>query len=412
VQEQRSQYAIRRAIRLLLGLGPLVLCLGCPIGEWMPAADAEYVARFMEQHTWTPRTEDLAAYATVEAFDKTFEYGEFWDNLDGMTNDDGAIAWGVSYRMMAFNEMYRVTGDRKYLEANRRLIRLVFDARDEVRGVALWTGRTVPAWSAEGYAERGRAVLAVHTGMITWPIFEFLLLAKGDSVFRDELGGQFNTIRDTALESLAVHDRQWCDGPGQGEGYYIGLDQEDVCENRPLPANRLSAIGRAQWLAWQVTRDTTHRDRARAIGRYIKARMITGLDAAYYWTYWLPELPSKEPVFRTAIDGEDTAHATLTLALPLALADAGQIFGEADLLRFSRTVLKGFGRRADGVLFGNITGDPASDPASIGYVAWWLALADREPEVAERIVPFYLEYKPTWNMYERALLASYAIRHS
>jgi hypothetical protein len=366
-------------------------------GAWSQGAvetDAKYIERFQQTHKKAEPAPALDTYATVGRYDAAFLGDNLTKALQDVSNDQGGIAWGLAYRMMSLNEMYRVTGDVKYLSANLGCIRAVMAVRDDKRGVKLWTGAIAPAWGSDKYAQRGRAVFGVHTGMITYPMLDFLLLAKQQPDFLSKLGNGYQTILTSAEEALAYHDRQWRDGPGEGEGHYIMMDQEDGTEGKPKPGNRLSALGRALWLSWKVTGNTTHRDRARAIGLYMKRRVTPAPDGAYYWPYWLPVEPVKEAAPKEAISGEDTSHAGLTIALPILLASEGEVFDEADMKRLGNTVVKGFGRLGNGLLFGDITGNPGSAPQYVALPVKWLPLAKYVPEVRDRILAFYLNYQP------------------
>jgi hypothetical protein len=369
------------------------------LAQETPDPDEDYVKRFLEQYPRVEQPLALEAYANAARYDELYLGEEIEASLKGLHNDQGGLAWGLSYRMMSLNDMYRATGDSKYLDANLKCIQATLDATDDKRGKQLWTGRVVAAWGCEKYAERGRAVFAVHTGIICAPIFDFLLLTHGNPAYRSSLGEKYKAVLDGATTALAVHDRQWRDGPGDGEGSYIGMDQETVCENKPLPGNRIGAMGWALWLSWKVTNgdgagNTTHRDRALAIGRYIKNRLTLAPDGAYYWPYWLSLEPAVQGQSKDDIDGEDTSHAGLTMALPLSLAADGQVFTAEDLGRFAKTVLNGFGRRTDGILISRITGKTDLTPSYLGEPTFWLPTAKAAPEVRTRIVNFYLMYRP------------------
>ncbi len=373
-----------------------------------PDPDQAYVEKFLEKNPRVANPPALADYATVDRYQERF-LGEYLDKqLEYISNDRGGIAWGLAYFMISLNEMRRATGDRKYLDANLRCVRAVMAATDDKRGKALWTGRVVPAWGCDIYAQRGRAVFAVHTGIIVAPVLEFLLLAKEDAAFLADLGDEYEKIVQGALAALAVHDRQWRDGPSPDEGHYIGLDQEDMLENRPLPANRLNAMGWALWRAGEITGDARHRDRAVALGRYFRNR-LTLHDNAYYWPYMLPDDPVPPVPVQEQPPGEDSSHGGLTMMLVHALADAGQVFDIEDLRRFARMVIQGVARRDDGILISRINGAADLSPDYIGAPSKYLPLARVNSEVRDRIVTFYLRYRPSPAPIELAQLVRYAL---
>jgi len=356
-------------------------------------AQAAYERKFLDRFPAVDPPLPLEEYASAARYDALYLGRDLDDALSTVDNDQGGLAWGLSYRMISLNGMYRATRDVKYLEANLRCIRAVIAATDDKRGKPLWTGRVVPAWGCDKYAERGRAVFAVHTGIIAAPIFDFLSLVKEQVPLRESLGPETDAIRDAARLALAVHDRQWRDGPGAEEGHYIGMEQEDVLENKPLPGNRVSAMGWALWLSSKLDGEPVHRARALALGHYIKNRFTPAPDGAYYWPYWLPELPVTEPAPRSSVPGEDTSHAGFTIALPLALGLDGQVFTAEDMTRLANTVLLGFAHRNDGILYGRITGTPELGPDYVALPSRWLPLARFEPAVRSRILDFYLKYQ-------------------
>jgi hypothetical protein len=380
-------------------------------------AEAAYVAKFLEGNPRVESPPALKDYAGPARFDELYLGESFEKSLENVSNDNGGIAWGLAYMMMALNDMYRVTREMRYLDANLRLISAILEATDEKRGKELWTGRVVAAWGCDKYAQRGRAVFAVHTGIITAPMFEFLILAKENDAYREAHGADFARIAAGATSALAVHDRQWRDGPAEGEGHYIGLDQEDVCENKPLPGNRLAAMGWALWVSWKWQEEAVHRDRARAIGLYMRNRLSLSPEGAYFWPYWLDEEVVDPAVPFEIGKGEDSSHAGLTLALPALLLAEGEVYTPEDAARFLRTGVLGFARRTDGILFAQITGGTNLAPSYIGFASKWLCLADLPglPEEAkpladqlrQNIVAFYLNYKPTPAPLELAQLLRY-----
>jgi len=396
-------------IRRLLILFPIFL--GTPLfptwAEESAATDSDYVEKFHQVFQDRQPAPSLEEYASASRYDELYMGKPLMASLQNVSNDQGGMAWGLSYRMSSLNEMFRVTGDTKYLKANIECIRAAMEARDDRVGKPLWTGVLAPAWGSDKYAERGRAVFAVHTGMIVFPMLDTLLLSKENAGFRNELGEDYGTILQCATEALAFHDRQWREGPGQDEGHYIGLDQENVLENKPLPGNRQSAMGRALWVSWKATGNELHRKRAVAIGQYVRKRLTPAPDGAYYWPYWLPEDPVHTPDTRENINGEDTSHAGLTMSFPLMLAQEGVVFTREDKERFGKTVTQGFGRLGGGILFGDITGHPDSSPKLVWGSARWLAFGSEIPEIRERILPFYLKYVGTPGPLDLAFLLKY-----
>jgi hypothetical protein len=397
----------RTAVALLtLSLLCVTQAKGAPASG--PDADAAYIAKFQEKYKKVAAPPAFEKYATPARYDELFLGAAVDKATENVSNDSGGIAWGLSYQMMSLNEMYRNTHDIKYLNANLRIVQAVIAARDDKRNIKLWTGEIAPAWGCEKYAERGRAIFAVHTGIIVYPILDCLLLERDA---KDGIGKKselFQSILLDAEKSITFHERQWRDGPARDEGHYVGLNQENVLEGKPLPGNRLSSMGRALWISWKLTGNKVHYDHAIRLGKYIKHRLSLASDDAYYWPYSLPEAPSPKTNDKSAIESEDSSHGTLSVSFPILLAADGKVFTKKDMVRFGHTVTNGLGRLGGGVLLGNVTGAANSNPAYIAYPAYWLAFGHAVPEVRTRILDFYLNYIPTPGALDLALLLKYA----
>jgi hypothetical protein len=383
-------------VKLHAPLITVVLLLGsyCVPLHADPAADQAYVTKFLENHPPVDPVPSFSEYASAERYDQLYMGADLDRSLEDVNNQRGRIAWRLAYRMASLNEMARATRDPKYLAANLRVIRGVLAARDDRTGLKIYDGRVVPAWSSDGYRKGEQALFMVHTGMIVYPMLDAVLVARSLEGAGDDLRRDLEATVPAALESMGCHDDAWRDGPGADEGHYAMVGEEAASEGKPQPGNRLSAMGRALWCAYRVTGDAKHRDRALAMGRYIKRRLPVTDDGAYRWGYWL----SVEPwsTTRPAVAApEDTSHASLTMSFPLMLANDGEVFTPEDMQRFGKAVVHGIARLDNGVLFGDVGGRPASRPDLLGHPANWLQLAPHTPEVRDRIVPFYLRYKPT-----------------
>ncbi|MER5884098.1 hypothetical protein ABT160_09735 [Streptomyces sp. NPDC001941] len=77
------------------------------------------------------------------------------DNLAGVNgpgvpadNEKGVIGWGTSWRMQGYLLMAEHTGDPAYVLRLAELVDGVLTARDDVRGVRDFRGRSLPVWSS------------------------------------------------------------------------------------------------------------------------------------------------------------------------------------------------------------------------------------------------------------------------
>jgi hypothetical protein len=141
-----------------------------------------YVAQYQRRFPVNPNPPTLDEYATPQRFDQLALGPNFDQRVQNINSE--ALAWGHSYSMMALNEMYRVTGDTKYLDAMRKYAKSVIALRDDKRGNKLWTGEPSTVWSTSRYNRRGRTAFGVHTGIIIYPVLDFLILAEGNKDYK------------------------------------------------------------------------------------------------------------------------------------------------------------------------------------------------------------------------------------
>ena len=399
---RRAARAARAAVVIVL-----LVAAAAPAVRADDAADAAYTKRFVEKYppvASPPAT--LAEFANPKRYDELF-MGEDLDRaLANVHNQGGAMAWGLSYRMVSLNEMARATGDAKYLAANLRCIKAALAARDDKTGRKVYDGRVLPAWSSDGYRKGEQAVFAVHTGMIAYPMLEAVHVARTLKGVPPELLRELEQTVPAVLGSLPVHDDAYRDGPGEGEAHYVMLGEETGSEGKPQPGNRIAAMGRAMYAAYRVTREPKYLERSKALGTYIKRRIPLAENGAYVWGYWLPLGPVATTQFSTGTS-EDTSHGSLTMSFPAMLAEDGVVFTPEDMRRFGKTVVAGLGRLDNGVLFGDVAGAATSSEKRLGHPANWLQLAPYAPEVRGRIAAFYLKYKPNVMPSEMAYLIRY-----
>lgn len=332
----------------------------------------------------------------TEAWSKAYDYLKL--NQDAVTNENSAMAWGLSYDHLSLNQMARATGEPKYLAASWLVARAVADARDNVRGLKLYTGETAPAWGCSKYVEEGRSVHAVHTGVIAFPVLELLLLLRDAPSYEGKPDADTrNAVLEAMVEALEFHDPQWREGPLPEEGHYVGLNQEPVLNGKVLPANRLAAMGRALLLVHDLTGDAGALDKAVRMGHYLKNRISAATDLdAFVWPYTLAlddraeAKPWAELTARP--QGEDISHASLTASLPMLLHARGHVFDHADAQRFARTVTEVFAREGDGVLYTNVDGMPRKEanPGLLVLPGRWLRIAPDDARAYALLEEFIL----------------------
>lgn len=394
--------------------GGAVGAANCGDAVWDADDDERYIARFHDHHGPLEPVEPLATYLEIRDYDR-FNGAVLDDRLELVERSGTDQGWsptvGVDSWSASLNEMYRHTGDRRYFDENLKLVRVVIDNRDDRRTPQeqLWNDSVAPLWSDGTYSPRGREAYVLHTGLIAYPIFDFLLLAREDPDLLAAFNpGEYDRILAAVQEAVAFHDAEWIDGPGPSEGHYQHpSDYEDSnYATVPVPFNWLSAMGRALWTSYLLTGDSDHRDRAIRLAHYCRNRLHPTPDGAYIWKYYLPrESVRHQSKQWDGVFSEDTGHAALSLPFPILMADHGQVFDADDMMRFGQTVRCGFGRLGQGVLLGEINGDPTRfGPAQVSVMAPFLRLAPYVPEVFPVIAAYYTHFIDSEGPLEGALL--------
>lgn len=424
-----------------------------------------YRRAFAAEYPRIKNPRSLSELASAAEYDRIYFDPGLCPEAAEITNEDGSLAWILSRSMMSLNEMYRATGDAKYLRSNLECARAVMAARDDSRGLRLWNRRLpAPVWGCTKYVTDRRTAHVIHTAQILYPILDLLrLIGDREPELIDPAERESLVIR--TRESLDFHDDQWQLHPaaepgsrrdkeardasekgaetaddtvatigsgtsaeaasGKGaktgagkdaaageetavdgdEGYYW---EDDPRERLPQPANALSLMGATLWLSWKVSGNEAHREKALALGRYLKRRLDVRPDGTYFWSYRLPRDPLNGPEKTAGMTSDDTGHGGLVTMLPLLLAEDGEIFTTADIRRLARTALHGFARLDTGMLYPRVDGGTNAVPPLPSTVAIWLQLSPQAPELYDRISRYYIERVPRPTPLSLALLIRYA----
>lgn len=366
-------------------------------------AERSYRERFFEEFPPVETPPSLDEYVSVERFDRLFLEPGWCAEPDSITNEDGSLAWTQASHMMAFNEMFRATGDPRYLAANLRCARATLEVRDDARGKTVFQKGVAPVWGSSKYVQGRRIAHALHTARIVHPILDCVGLVRSEAPHL-LAPAALDSLVESAQASLNFHDFSWRDGPGEDEGYYR---EDDVRDPNPQPANGLSAIGTALWLSWKVSGNERHRDRALAVARYMKRRMEQRPDGTYFWPHILPRVRPPDGRYSGGVGPEDTSHGGACLDLPVILASESIVFDSSDVERLAQTALSGFARATDGVLYARVDGKPSGNPYFVGNVAPWLQLVPGRPELYDRLAGFYRRHVPQPKPLDLALLLRY-----
>ncbi len=431
LQRERWRRGAQFFIPQPMGLSPRIRSLTwsalCVIGLSAPAAPAAVAAPLLlpdgstlELDTITEPTLRSAIYSFVESYPDTLgpaaaDYGtvaqferlypdSVWDRwmIDGLTNEDGSLAWRRSRDMMALVEMYETTRDPRYLDRLWRFANHVLDARDDRRQLANFRGKIAPAWGASVYGNiPRRAVFLVHSGMILEPIFQLLLLlreAEADSLDDTReaivIAGATPEARRrmlwACLESLEYFEPVYREGPREDEGHYVSEDEERERERLPEPYNRQNVMALNFWAAHRLTDDPGYADRAERLARFFQRRLERREGDFYLWDYEPPMtergIHARQPG-EAAVICDDISHAYYAIEPLPRLVEGGVVFTEEDLARFARTLTRSF-HWGHGVFFTTIGCGPNFTPRIMRNLPGWLCVADADPELRPLVEGF------------------------
>ncbi|WP_018708374.1 hypothetical protein [Siminovitchia fordii] len=250
-------------------------------------------------------------------------------------------AWGWSYVANSLMEMYKATGDEKYLGLLVPQIEYVFSQTDEKLKIESFTnsGLYLPAWSDGGYYTKGRFnyTYPVHTGMIIIPVLRFVNIVNEDNIMKyKESASKF--LKESG-RALAIHNQpgMWRD-ISQTEGFYYGHPYGEgvVSEaNKIGVPNRIFAYLAACGLYDKLSGEGKYTNRIEKSLRYFKNSLVKydKEHDSYYWSYWDNH---------NAQNWEDISHGELTTyGIYLLHEEAGfKVFSQKEMKKFKNIVFK------------------------------------------------------------------------
>lgn len=260
-------------------------------------------------------------------------------NPDGFPTG-GLLAWSESYLMQGYAEMFRATGDERYLDKLYAHIESVTRNRDDFRGQEDWKGALVPAWGTDRFTEGGEWLhFVVDTGMITYPMLEFVQLVREFKIER--LSDEVEAVLARVKEAVDYHDREWA---LQETGFGLYTFPEDFYSraNYVCPLSQQAAMGRSLLLLWTLTGEEKYRRKATDIAAALRSSFQDGGDGGYIWGVNVGVILDSNPV-------ADISHSTITIHFVDLAYKAGIQFASDDLGKIVATVKRLFkgGRVAD-----------------------------------------------------------------
>lgn len=250
-------------------------------------------------------------------------------------------AWGWSYVANSLIEMYKATGDEKYLGLLVPQIEYIFSQTDEKLKIESFTSSSLylPAWSDGGHYTGGKFnyTYPVHTGMIIIPVLRFVDVVNENNITKyKETASKF--LKESG-RALAVHNQpdMWKD-ISPNEGFYYGHPYGEgiVSEaNKIGIPNRIFAYLAACGLYDKLTGEGIYTERIEKSLRYFKNSLVKydKEHDSYYWSYW---------DYNNAQNWEDISHAELTTyGIFLLHQEAGfKVFSDDEMSKFKNITFK------------------------------------------------------------------------
>lgn len=348
--------------------------------------------------------------STVLAVSPRWSFEDAYDNVEGgawymgQDNASATLAWGESYVMSGLAAMFRATGHPMYLERLAEHVDAVLAVRDDAVGATDYRGVSGACWHNTSYQPSDEPYCyAVHTGMIVYPMLEYVAALRSAPRFEDRVAADGETLGQkadrylvAAQESVAFHEFEWNDA-----GYYAFASDATFLDfaGEDQPLNQSNALGRVHVLLAELAPGSEDLDKATALASRMQSMITEGADGAYLWNYWGGAL---------AGDGEDVSHAAINVDFAALCAAHGIVFDEADVAGFATT----FMNRVyvdDGTFADHVAGGPVNDSAYRPQVGRWLAVSRARTGVYTAIRDLYDADYPPGDIGSGSLLLGWAL---
>lgn len=276
-----------------------------------------------------------------ERLDLALNNGQGYSNY---FNENGSLAWGESYLLEAYLDMYTATDSIYYLEKFVSHANNVIANTDQARELKDYRGRSVIGWSATKYsANNMRVIYLVHTGMITYPLVKFAKIIKSDPYLYEQFEQVANTYLTTTKEALSVFDPDWNFDYNTDEGFYQ-INAIEITQSRmpltnfqgvrwPVHFNQQLAAGRSLVILCQLEGNASFScQQAKGLANHFKNRLIQQDNGSYIWHMW----------YGVGLDLstyliEDISHGSISLDFAILAYRSGIVFEQEDIKRFIKT---------------------------------------------------------------------------
>ncbi len=271
-----------------------------------------------------------------EAFDEVDKNGThpwYKDNF-------ASLAWGQSYVMQAFVDVYKGTKDKKYLDRLAKIIDDTIAMSDKARGIKDYKGQSNMCWQSTGFSTQA-VCWAAHTGMLAVSMAEMAAFLKKDPSLADhitydqkKLGDKVPGYLQAAKDAAAVHDFEWKQDVDTGWFIFDPNATSYQHHGKEVPPNMYGAMGMLYTALSDATGEPKFKDRATRLAKRLRKHITTSATTgAFLWNYWTPVGSFVSP-------GEDLPHAGLTVTSAMRYERSGIEFTKADIAKFAKTFMR------------------------------------------------------------------------
>ena len=342
------------------------------------------------------------------------EYRNIFDTIDNRINNgngykesdnlNNKLGWTESRIMMAYAEMYYNTKDNYYLDKLSDHIDHVLTNRDDHCGYKDFKGESKAGWSSEKNNASGVGNRrTVQDGMIIYPMIQFVEIVYDNPTllsYKNKAGHYLSEVEKV----VADHQKNWVEGPDTqkvdlynednknivftidikaDEGYYRWPLDTPYRESwkHPLlakPHNRMLSLGCCFIKLHKLTGKAKYLDMATRMGIIFKRDLELVNNNAYQWHYsWGPMIPNLHDSYEKI-----TGHGAIDIRFAQLAYDAGIVFDEKDIKRFTKTFTTLIYQGSLTEVAGKVDGkDVTTDEKELKAVGEWIDFAEFDKNV-------------------------------
>lgn len=259
-------------------------------------------------------------------------------------------------------------------------------------------------------------IFAVHTGMITYPIAEFVRIVRSSPALlaQPRYKAKSDEYLAAVQAAVAVHDPEWREN-NSGEGYFVWLKgSPQQWDGSAQPINQTLGLGQTIAVLADITGDETYRRRAAAMAKMFRNQVTLDPGDAYYWHYWptfghiyngYAKTGSPETdvsIYNPSLSSpqrqvDDVSHGAISLEFAVqAFRGHAGLLGQ-DMARLARTYTQNIARTVDGLAttWSTINGSGGPNVDYANQAPRWMPIAWWDAEVYEQSLAVYEHYQPT-----------------